>query len=82
MRSMQHLNRINAIVSRARTLNLSLRVVCLGAGVEYSTVWRWQQGRSSPVMSHFAETTATLEAHLAALEKTTHAALQQRKTGT
>lgn len=64
MRSMQILDRIDAIDERARRLNLSLREVCLGAKVEYSTVWRWRSGECSPIVSTFDKVVGRLEGEL------------------
>jgi transcriptional regulator with XRE-family HTH domain len=58
---MQYIDRISEIEDRAERLNLTLGIVCRRAKVPFSTLWRWQNGVTSP-------TQRTLDLHLGRLQ--------------
>ncbi len=66
---MQPIERINAIETRARAINLGLKRVCTLAGVDYSRVWRWQKGQSQPLLANFIRVTGHLDDTLKHLEE-------------
>lgn len=65
MRIMQHVIRIREIERRARGINLSLRKLCQAAGVQYSTVRRWERQTTSPLVKTVEPTLGALERALA-----------------
>lgn len=67
MRLMQTLIRISAIRGKSEALGLSLFALCREAGVGYSKVWRWLNGRTrQPGLRDYDEVCTKLEAALAA----------------
>lgn len=44
-------HQLEAAVQRAIELEIPLSHICQEAGVDQSTLWKWRNGRSSPVMS-------------------------------
>lgn len=66
---MQIKNILDAIEARAGSLNVSLPVLCRDAGVQYSTIYRWRHGQSSPLLETFRQHTAALERELSKRER-------------
>lgn len=66
---MQLTERIEAIETRLKAINLKLWRLCKDAGVDYGTVHRWRTGKTVPLLT-------TAEQHLGALE----AALSRHET--
>lgn len=42
---------LEAAVNQALELEIPLSRICREAGVDQSTLWKWRNGRSSPVMT-------------------------------
>ena len=53
-----------AIEDRASALRVTMAEVCAGAGMNYSTWWRWSTGKTKPNMSSLR----AIENHLKELE--------------
>lgn len=51
------------ILSDARQQGISYAAICEHAGIDQSTLWRWRQGKASPVLSEWRKVTEAI-AHL------------------
>lgn len=66
---------IDAVVARARRLNISMAALCERSGVEYSTLWRWRKGIvAEPHPARVTRATEALHATLDAIKREMEAA--------
>lgn len=66
--SMQAITRIDAIETRAATLNVSLWELCRRTGWAYSTLRRWRKGEASPTERTVSQRLGALERELDGIE--------------
>lgn len=65
---MQFMDRINAIETRARTINSSLPKLCRESGVDVTRLHRWKTGENSPTLKKLEECLGKLERAVSAEE--------------
>lgn len=53
---------IQDIEQRSAAINLPIKTVLTDAGIDWSTWWRWKQGKSSPTIASFNKLQRALEA--------------------
>ena len=66
---MQYKDRIDALSDRAVAIHMSLWLVCRRAHVDYSTVYRWREGRTSPNVDSLDRVLGAIDRELQGLEK-------------
>jgi hypothetical protein len=66
---MGYIDQMRDIEVRARALNLSVRQVCLRAGVSYNNWWRWRTSPGSPRLVSWHEAVERMTAVLDAEQK-------------
>lgn len=61
--------RINGLIQRAGRIGLPIRDLCAAAGLNKSTLYRWQQDDANPRLRSMTQALDAMEAALAAREQ-------------